>query len=110
MRSVPDPFMESLDCADPSLNVPKRNTTITALQALSLLNNRFMVRQAEQFAHRIRKRGNSTDARIAYAYRLALGRRPSPREMRLLKPYVAKHGLKNFCRLLFNTNEFLFVD
>src|SRR5712692_1327376 len=33
VRSVPDPFMDCLDSADPSLLTPKRNTTITALQA-----------------------------------------------------------------------------
>ena len=53
VRSVPDPFMECLDCADPSLLTPKRNTTLTALQALALLNNPFMVRQAEHFAARL---------------------------------------------------------
>ncbi|HEX4645165.1 MAG TPA: DUF1553 domain-containing protein, partial [Verrucomicrobiae bacterium] len=44
VRSVPDPLMETLDCADPSQSVPVRNTTITALQALTLLNNPFTVR------------------------------------------------------------------
>jgi len=31
VRSVPDPFMESLDCPDASLLTPKRNTTLTTL-------------------------------------------------------------------------------
>ena len=53
VRSVPDPFMECLDCADPSLMTPRRNTTLTALQALALLNNPFIVRQAEHFAARL---------------------------------------------------------
>src|SRR5262249_4289538 len=57
VRSVPDPFMETLDCADPSLIVEKRNETLTALQALSLLNNRFMVRMAEHHAARAGKFG-----------------------------------------------------
>jgi len=49
VRSVPNPFMETLDCADPSLLTPRRNTTLTALQALSLLNNQFMVRQGDKY-------------------------------------------------------------
>ncbi len=53
VRSVPDPFMETLDCADPSLVVPRRNETVTALSALALLNNKFMVRMAEHFAARL---------------------------------------------------------
>jgi hypothetical protein len=40
-RTLPDPFMESLDCADASQLTPARNTSVTALQALTMLNNRF---------------------------------------------------------------------
>ena len=32
VRSVPSPFLECLDAADPNLNTPVRNTTLTALQ------------------------------------------------------------------------------
>src|SRR5258708_11500913 len=45
VRSAPDPFMDSLDCPDASLLTARRNTTITAIQALAQLNNPFMVRQ-----------------------------------------------------------------
>jgi mono/diheme cytochrome c family protein len=110
VRSVPDPFMETLDCADPSLNVPLRNTTMTALQALALLNNRFMVRQAEHFASRLGGAGRDTAAQIERAYRLALGRSPSREEITMLTGYADKHGLPNVCRLILNMNEFLFVD
>ena len=110
VRSVPDPFMETLDCADPSLNVPKRNTTITALQALALLNNKFMVRQAEHFAARIARENESPRQQLSAAYQLAFGRSPRDDESRALLLYLKKHGLANTCRLLFNTNEFLFVD
>ncbi|GAB4155740.1 MAG: DUF1553 domain-containing protein [Planctomycetaceae bacterium] len=110
VRSVPDPFMESLDCADPSLNVPKRNTTITALQALALLNNRFMVYYAEQFAHRLKQSSPTTAGQITAAFQLALGRDPTSHELALLSSHVKKHGLANCCRLIFNMNEFLFVD
>jgi hypothetical protein len=110
VRSVPDPFMESLDCADPSINVPVRNTTITALQALALLNNKLMVRQAEHFAARIEKTSDDLASQIETAYRLALGRYPRTEESKLLTAYAKQHGLANLCRLIFNTNEFLFVD
>jgi len=110
VRSVPDPLMECLDCADPSLLTPKRNTTLTALQALSMLNNSLFVRQAEHFAERLR--GISADPReqLRAAYRLALVRLPSAEEENALVDYAAAHGLANACRLIFNTNEFVFVD
>lgn len=110
VRSVPEPFMETLDCADPSLLVERRNETLTALQALALLNNRFMVRMAEHFAHRVESLAPDLPGRVAAAHRLALGRVPEPAEARLLTDLAAKHGLANACRLLFNANEFCFVD
>src|SRR5205085_9367976 len=53
VRSVPNPLLDSLDCADPNINVPVRNTTMTALLALALLNNPFMVKQSEYFAEQL---------------------------------------------------------
>jgi hypothetical protein len=110
VRSVPDPFMETLDCPDPSLRVEKRNESLTALQALALLNDRFMLRHAEHFAARVEKTGGDLEIQIHTAYRLALGREPKPEEARLLIDYARKHGLANTCRLILNTNEFSFVD
>ena len=56
VRSVPNPFMEALDCADPNINTPVRSQTLTALQALALWNDLFMVREAQEFARRLEKR------------------------------------------------------
>ena len=110
VRSVPDPFMETLDCPDPSLRVEKRNESLTALQALALLNDRFILCMAEHFAARVGKMSHDPSAQLSSAYRLALGRDPTGAESRLLSDYLRKHGLTNTCRLLLNTNEFSFVD
>jgi mono/diheme cytochrome c family protein len=110
VRSVPDPLMECLDCADPSLLTPKRNTTLTALQALAMMNNALFVRQAEHFAERVRTATADPREQIRLAYRLALAREPRDEESRLLVDYAAQHGLANTCRLIFNMNEFVFVD
>ncbi len=110
VRSVPDPFMESLDCPDPSLLTPKRNSTLTAIQALALLNDPLIVKQAEHFAARLRKAGNDLPNQIEAAYHLALGRAPRTDESRMLAVYAETHGLENLCRLIFNSNEFMFVD
>jgi hypothetical protein len=110
VRSVPDPLMECLDCADPSLLVPKRNTTVTALQALVLLNNTLVVRQAEHFAERLRGMSDDPRCQIEGAYRLALSRPPREDESQAIVQYAHEHGLVNACRLIFNLNEFVFVD
>ena len=110
VRSVPDPFMESLDCPDASLLTPKRNATLTALQALAMLNDPLMLKQVENFAQRLRGLRKDLAGQIQQAYWLTVARDPTQQELTLLVAYTQKHGLENFCRLLFNSNEFMFVD
>jgi len=110
VRSVPDPFMETLDCPDANLLTPKRNVTLTALQALSTLNDPFVLRQCEHFAARLQRESADLSVQIDRAYTLALSRPPRPSEAGLLRAYARKHGLANACRVLFNSSEFMFVD
>ena len=102
--------MECLDCADASVSTPTRFSTLTALQALTMLNNPFLLRQAEHFADRIRQVSDVHERQVAEAFRLAFTRRPSEAESQRLVEYRRLHGLPNMCRLIFNLNEFLFVD
>jgi len=110
VRSVPDPFMETLDCADPSLIVEKRNETLTPLQVLAQLNNKFMVRMAEHFAQRASQRSPDLNEQLRYAFQLAIGREPDATELSELTKYAERHGLANACRAILNLNEFMFVD
>jgi hypothetical protein len=109
-RTLPDPFMDTLDCPDSSQLTPARNTSVSPLQALAMLNNRFMVRQSEHLAERAAKAGKDLPAQIRTVYQLALGREPTAKEVRSLAEYAGKHGLANACRIVLNSNEFLFVD
>jgi hypothetical protein len=110
VRSVTDPFMDCLDCADPSLLVPKRNTTLTALQALATWNNPFVVRQSAHFAARLQTMGVDRNRQIEAAYRLALSRDPTPQERARLAAYARARDLASACRVLFNCSEFCFID
>jgi hypothetical protein len=110
VRSVPNPLLDCLDAADPDLNVPVRNATLTALQALALLNDPFLIPQAGYFAERLKAQGGDTAVQVEAGFRLALGRRPTAEERDALMAYAGKHGLAVTCRLLFNLNEFVFVD
>jgi hypothetical protein len=109
-RTLPDPFFEALDCPDASQFTPVRAASVTALQALALMNDRFTVRYAEHFASRLEAEAQDPRVQIRRAYELALGRSPPEAEVRRLADYAARYGLPNACRLLFNCNEFLFVD
>jgi mono/diheme cytochrome c family protein len=110
VRSVPNPFLDCLDCADPNVNTPVRNTTLTALQALALMNDPFILKQAEYFAERLEKTADEPDKRVEAAYRLAFGRPPTAEERDAVAAYAKKHGLAKACRVLFNADEFVFVD
>jgi hypothetical protein len=47
---------------------------------------------------------------IRNIYHWTLQRDPDPKEEQLLKAYEQREGIQNLCRLILNTNEFLFVD
>jgi hypothetical protein len=122
VRSQQNPFMSSLDCADPSQIVERRQETITPLQALALLNNRFMLVMSERFAHRIESEAApagpiaagavtaGVPQRVRIAFRLALAREPRAEELEALADLANAHGLENVARVIFNLNEFAFVD
>jgi hypothetical protein len=103
--------MTCLDCADPSMRVERRNESLSALQALALLNNGFMVVQARELAARAgREAGADPAAQVTRSFALALGRRPDADELATLVEIARAHGPANACRTIFNLNEFSFVD
>ncbi len=110
VRSQLQPFLTTMDCADPSLLVDKRNQTVTPLQALSLLNNQLMVVMAKHFAARVERMGAGLEQQVTAAFRLALGRPPNADELIGMVAYVRRHGLANGCRVILNLNEFVFMD
>ena len=110
VRSQLQPFMTTLDCADPSISVSRRNESVSALQALALLNNGLMVTMSKHFAAKLDATGGDTEAKVKRAFSEALGRPATPKEVSELVAFANQHGLANACRLLFNLNEFAFVD
>jgi hypothetical protein len=109
-RTMPDPLMSALDCPDGTQLAPTRTMSITALQALGMLNDKFMVRQSEHMAAKLAAEHGELPKQVAALYRLALSRSPREEELAAVTEYAEKHGLANACRFLLNTNEFVFVD
>jgi hypothetical protein len=108
-RTVPDPLMDTLDCADAAQLTPVRNVSMTALQALSMWNNSFVLRQSEHLAERLKTSGD-TRAQIRLLYQLALNREPTRTELKDLNAFADKEGLASACRVILNSNEFIFVN
>ena len=111
VRSQTQPWMTSMDCADPSMRVDKRNESLSPLQALAMLNNGFIVTQARHLAARAQaERPADLAAQIARAHALALGRPPDAETGARLVAFAEAEGLPALCRLLLNLNEFTFID
>jgi len=109
-RSQQEPFMETLDCADPSQRVARRNETQTSLQALALMNNKFMLAMAAHFAKRLEREAASLPEQIQQAYAFTLGRPATEQEEAEMVAYAQEFDLANACRVIFNLNEYVFVD
>lgn len=102
----------AFDCPDAGQSTPRRRQSTTPIQALNLFNSRFTLDEAAAFARRVQEEtGNGADVvkRIDRAYALALGRNPEPDEVREAESAVREHGLPMLCRVLFNSNEFLYL-
>jgi hypothetical protein len=110
VRSVPNPFLDCLDSADPNLSTPTRTTTITPLQSLALWNDPFMIRQSQYFARRLISQTVDPRQQIEDAFVITLGRPSRKAEAEAVGDYAAAHGLANACRVLYNTSEFVFID
>jgi hypothetical protein len=107
-RGGRSPFLDTLDCPDPSTTTPRRARTTTPLQALTLFNNAFVLHQAERFAARVRREaGDDVEKQVGRVYALAYGRAPTERERKLVVPFVKEHGLEALGRVIFNTSEFV---
>lgn len=99
-------FMDSFDCPDPSVATPQRSISNTPVQALTLLNNAFVMKQADRFAERLRR--DSADP-LRRAYEILYGRQPTAKEHAAGSAFIAEHGLTAYARVLFNTNEFVYT-
>ncbi len=109
-RGIADPFMESLDFPDLGLLAPKRGDSVSPLQALSLFNNDFVLHHSQILADHLIESHESVEGQVTQACRLILLREPAAKERDLLIEYAKRHGLAALCRVLLNSNEFLFVN
>jgi hypothetical protein len=101
-RGVPDPFMDTLDFPDLGMLAPTRGFSASALQSLALYNNRFVLHFSGEMGKELRS--------PAEAVRRILLRGPTEDELRDLTAFADKNGLAALCRVLINSNEFLFVN
>lgn len=108
-RGIPDPMMAALDFPDLGLLAPVRGFTASPLQSLVLSNNPFVLHQCKRTQESLTAKYSTTSEQIAELFQRTYQRNPTTVEMQSLTPFVQRHGLAALCRVIFNTNEFLFV-
>jgi hypothetical protein len=98
------------DMPDPNTTCGRRNVSTVPTQALTLLNNEFVLRQAKLFADRVKEAQPSDPAKqVDLAYRIALARPPREDEAALAADFLKKRSLADFTHVLMNLNEFLYI-
>jgi Protein of unknown function (DUF1553)/Protein of unknown function (DUF1549) len=108
-RNLRFPFLEVFDAPDSNLSCPSRERSTTAPQSLTLLNADEVTSAAALTAARLKKDAASADGQITLAYRLVLGRKPNAKELSIARDFLAKSPLEEFCRALFNLNDFVYA-
>jgi hypothetical protein len=83
-RTSPPPSLITFDAPDRETCTVRRPRTNTPLQALVLMNDPTHVEASRKLAERVIQEANSVDERLALAFRLATGRRPTSQEQAVL--------------------------
>lgn len=109
-RGLPFPLLDVFDLPNQNISCGARNVTTVPTQALTLMNDEFIVRQAQLFANRLEEAAPADPRKqVELAYRLALSRVPEAEERKLALEFLARHKLADFAHVLLNLNEFLYV-
>ena len=121
-RQFPFPMFTTFDAPDSSVSCGRRDVTTVAPQALTMLNSDFMIEKARSFAGRlITEHGQDPGAWVDSAWRTAFARPASPEErqtaLEMLQGAASSQSteevpgrLVRFALMVFNMNEFLYVD
>jgi Protein of unknown function (DUF1553)/Protein of unknown function (DUF1549)/Planctomycete cytochrome C len=110
VRMEPVPVFGAFDCPDAGQSIARRTLSTTAIQALNLFNSEFSVELSSAFADHVRRNsGDSSSDQIKQAFLLAFGREPTTDEITESQSLVTQHDLALLCRVLINSNEFLFL-
>jgi hypothetical protein len=120
VRMEKEDVFGAFDCPDAGQSMARRRQSTTPIQALNLFNSPFTIQESQAFAARIEadiakeSPEHAADAepvrrQIDRAFQLAYARSPDAVEASASEAVVREYGLPTLCRVIFNSNEFLFV-
>lgn len=120
-RNKDDTFLHGFDVANGLKSIPIRDTTTTPTQALLMINGEYALGQAKPMAERLTSESDDAIQVARSAFRIAWGREPQQFEMQNALQFlnvlpgedvqpVDFDRLVDFCHILFNSNQFLYVQ
>ena len=118
LRNTREPLLEAFDQPDRIAGTGTRNITTSPTQSLLMINGKWTLQRAGFLADRIQKEiPGGVDSQVRQAYRLVYARDPSESEIRRGQEFLEQarnrqstSALIDFCHVLLNSNEFLYVD
>jgi hypothetical protein len=119
-RNTRYPMFETFDFPDTHESCARRNTTVSSTQALELLNNELVIGWAKQLAARARDdAGMSRASQVERAWKLVYSRDPAAGETAAALAFLdrqtkiagsADQAFVDFCHMLMNSNEFVYIN
>ena len=112
----------AFDYPIPFTTIGRRSVSNVPAQALTLLNNPFVVGQANRWARRVlAEPGLTAGGRVVKMYVTAFGREPAADELAEALAFLEGQGREygrvddprawaDLCHVLFNVKEFIFVN
>jgi hypothetical protein len=127
-RGLRYPMFEVFDEPDLNITCERRDVSTVPTQALTLLNNNFMLIQSKFLAQRVLKEASGDPAeRIKQMYRITLSREPTRVELNLnlaflqkQREYALAHGaaspdaadlaaMTDFAQVILDSDEFVYI-
>jgi cytochrome c553 len=121
-RNFLTPMFLAFDYPVPFTTIGRRSVSNVPAQALTMLNNPFVVQQARTWAERVLgQRGLRTRQRVGWMYVTAFGRPPSASELEEGQAFLAEQGKQygsaddirawsDLAHVLVNVKEFVFLN
>jgi hypothetical protein len=121
-RNFINPMFTAFDYPTPFSCIGKRTVSNVPAQALVMLNNPFVLQQAELWAKGVLAVGNRTaESRVREMYSAAFGREPAKDELTAATGFVKEQANEygepdhpkawaDLAHVLFNAKEFIFVE
>ncbi|MEI8210707.1 MAG: DUF1549 and DUF1553 domain-containing protein [Planctomycetota bacterium] len=109
-RTLRLPWMETFDLPENTVSCPKREISIVAPQALSLLNAPWVAESATEFADQVLVHtGENKTAITVTLFQELLQRSPSAVELKACTQFLQTRRPRDLALVLLNSNEFAFI-